>query len=598
MFNRLRIGPRLILLIFVQTVLILGVGAIGLLGLNQAAQSTTQLRASITETALVSDLLDSIQGDLLPTVHAVNNGTITWASGRERLQQASRDIFAGWDRLNEAVSAEEQEFIEDALQPWLPGVDRAIDELNDLFEQEDRTNLSLFVRNDLDSLTSPFVNALVAATQERQFVSSQVSEETLQANETFLGVGAAVVVFGVILAATLGVLIYWSISDPVRKLSDTVDQIAQGNYDQRASLSGSNELAELGTALDELLADRVTSMASAEEENERLNESVARLLEGVSRLSQRDLTTTLPVSQDVTGPVADAMNLMTEETSRVLKDVSGIAEQVESASNLVNEKAETVDKAEEQQREEIERTAERLEQASQALRNVTRLAQEASSAAQNAQSSTREARQSVQDNLAGMNEIREAIQDTGKRLKRLGERTNEITGIVDIINTIAERTNVLALNASMQAASAGEAGRSFAVVAEEIQSLAGNARDATGQITTLVQNIQVDTNDTISTMDKTISQVVEGTRLAEAAGEQMSRTQETTEELVRSVQEIAGETEQQFRLGEELRESATQMMSRTEATATQVDEQLSQTKRLLEYARQLVTSVRAFKLPA
>lgn len=598
MFNRLRIGPRLILLIFVQTVLILGVGAIGLLGLNQAAQSTNQLRASVTETALVSDLLDSIQGDLLPTVHAVNNGTVTWATGRERLQQASRDIFAGWDRLNEAVSAEEREFIEDALQPWLPGVDTAIDELNDLFEQEDRTNLSLFVRNDLDSLTSPFVNALVAATQERQFVSSQVSEESLQANETFLGVGAAVVVFGVILAATLGVLIYWSISDPVRKLSDTVDQIAQGNYDQRASLSGSNELAELGTALDELLADRVTSMASAEEENERLNESVARLLQGVSQLSQRDLTTTLPVSQDVTGPLADAMNLMTEETSRVLKDVSGIAEQVESASNLVNEKAETVDKAEEQQREEIEKTVERLEQASQALRNVTRLAQEANSAAQNAQNSTREARQSVQDNLAGMNEIREAIQDTGKRLKRLGERTNEITGIVDIINTIAERTNVLALNASMQAASAGEAGRSFAVVAEEIQSLAGNARDATGQITTLVQNIQVDTNDTISTMDKTISQVVEGTRLAEAAGEQMSRTQETTEELVRSVQEIAGETEQQFRLGEELRESATQMMSRTEATATQVDEQLSQTKRLLEYARQLVTSVRAFKLPA
>jgi methyl-accepting chemotaxis protein len=377
-----------------------------------------------------------------------------------------------------------------------------------------------------------------------------------------------------------------------------VTQISQGNYEQRAELTGRNELAELGTALDDLLADKVSTMARAEEENEKLNESVARLLEGVSRLSQRDLTVTLPVSQDVTGPVADAMNLMTEETSRVLMEVAGVAEQVESASSLVNEKAEAVDESEGRQREEIERTVQGLEQASQAIRNITRLAQSADTAAAETQRITREAMQTVQNNLSGMNEIREAIQETGKRLKRLGERTNEISNVVDIINTIAERTNVLALNASMQAASAGEAGRSFAVVAEEIQSLAGNAREATGQISSLVQNIQVDANDTIATMDRTISQVVEGTQLAEAAGGQMTRTQQTTEELVRSVREIAGETEQQSRIGDELRERATHMMERTQATTQQVDDQLSQTRNLVDYARRLVASVREFKLPA
>ncbi|MGA8259495.1 MAG: methyl-accepting chemotaxis protein [Arenicellales bacterium] len=598
MFNRLRIGPRLILLILVQTILIVAIGAVGLLGLRQATQSTTELNSNVTESALVSDLADSLQGELLPTVHDVNNATLTWAQGRERLRQAAADFYSGWDRLTGAAKPSEQGYIHDVLTPWRPNVKQAIDELTRLFKDEDRVNLSLFVRNDLDGLVEPFVDSLEAATQERQFTSSQVFADTLKSGREFFTIGSAVVVFGVILAAALGVMIYRSISGPVRRLADTVEQIGQGNYDQRAALHGRNELAELGTALDDLVSDKVATMARAEKENERLNDSVARLLEGVSRLSQRDLTVTLPVSQDVTGPVADAMNLMTEETSRVLMQVSGVAEQVESASNLVNENAEAVDQTEGLQREEIERTVQGLEEASRALQNITKLAQNANTAAEETRTITRQAMQTVQNNLAGMNEIREAIQETGKRLKRLGERTNEISNVVDIINTIAERTNVLALNASMQAASAGEAGRSFAVVAEEIQNLAGNAREATGQISSLVQNIQVDTNDTMATMDRTISQVVEGTQLAEAAGGQMTRTQQTTEELVRSVQEIAGVTEQQSRIGDELRERAAHMMERTQATAKQVDDQLFQTKNLVEFARQLVTSVRAFKLPA
>lgn len=598
MFNKLRIGPRLILLILVQTVLILTVGIVGLLGLNQATKSTEFLNTNMAESTLTNNLMSSIHGGLLPTVHAVNNGTLTWTEGRERLQQSANRFFTGWDKLLKTSSAEEREFIDDTLAPWLSGVEEAIDEVKRLFDNEDRVNLSLFVRNDLAGMVEPFMNALAASTMERQYTSSQVFSDSLREGQTFLTAGSAVVVFGVILATVLGVLIYRSISDPVRRLSDTVTQISQGNYEQRAALNGRNELAELGTALDDLLADKVSTMARAEEENERLNESVARLLEGVSRLSQRDLTVTLPVSQDVTGPVADAMNLMTEETSRVLLEVAGVAEQVESASSLVNDKAEAVDQSEGLQREEIERTVQGLEQASQAIQNITRLAQSADTAAAETQRITREAMQTVQNNLSGMNEIREAIQETGKRLKRLGERTNEISNVVDIINTIAERTNVLALNASMQAASAGEAGRSFAVVAEEIQSLAGNAREATGQISSLVQNIQVDANDTIATMDRTISQVVEGTQLAEAAGGQMTRTQQTTEELVRSVREIAGETEQQSRIGNELRERASHMMERTQATTQQVDDQLSQTRNLVDYARRLVASVREFKLPA
>lgn len=598
MFDRIRIGPRLILLILVQIVLVLAIGVIGLLGLNQATQSTNQLNANVTQATFASDLAEGLRGDLLPTVHAVNNGIMTWADGLARLQDSSGRFDEGWSRLIETVSPSDREFIEDTMEPFRSGVDQVFVELSRLFESEDRVNLSLFVRNELDELLSPFVNSLIAIIQELQGSSAGTFEDTLENQNVFFQWGSGTVIAGTLLAVLLGIIIFRSISDPIRLLSDTVQRIGSGNYEQRTNMTGSNELAELGVALDELVADKVSTMATAEQENEQLNDSVARLLGGVARLSERDLTVTLPVSQDVTGPVADAMNLMAEETAKVLHQVSGIAQQVEQASNLVNEKAETVDKTEESQREEIERTVNELDQASQALQQITELASSADRAAEHSQSITRQAMETVQSNLAGMNQIREAIQETGKRLKRLGERSNEINNVVDIINTIAERTNVLALNASMQAASAGEAGRSFAVVAEEIQNLAGNARDATAQISSLVQNIQVDTNDTITTMDRTISQVVEGTQLAEAAGGQMTQTQQTTDELVRSVREIASATQEQFRIGEALRERATQMMERTQATSEQVDEQLSQTKNLVEYARQLVTSVSVFKLPA
>jgi len=149
----------------------------------------------------------------------------------------------------------------------------------------------------------------------------------------------------------------------------------------------------------------------------------------------------------------------------------------------------------------------------------------------------------------------------------------------------------------MQAAAAGEAGRGFAVVADEVQRLAESSREATAQIGSLVKNIQVDTNDTIVTMDRTISQVVAGSRMAESAGQHMVASQKTTASLVRSVGEIAASSEQQARISNELRERARGMLSQTQETSKELMEQLTQTKNLVQYARMLVQSVRVFKLP-
>jgi methyl-accepting chemotaxis protein len=203
----------------------------------------------------------------------------------------------------------------------------------------------------------------------------------------------------------------------------------------------------------------------------------------------------------------------------------------------------------------------------------------------------------VTSTVNGINSIRENVHETEKRIKRLGERSQEISRAVNLINSISERTHILALNASMHAASAGEAGRGFAVVADEVQRLAENARDATSQIATLVSNIQVETADTVGTMSKVITQVVEGSKLAEEAGLQMERTKDTTEELVESVREIARKSVNQARITNVLKGRAEQIKESTQKTSMQLQEQNVQTGRLVEFAKGLLKAVQVFKLP-
>ena len=228
---------------------------------------------------------------------------------------------------------------------------------------------------------------------------------------------------------------------------------------------------------------------------------------------------------------------------------------------------------------------------------IAGLAEACNQTAGEAIDTTRKALETVESTVDGITSTRDTIRETEKRIKRLGERSQEISGVVNLINTIAERTHILALNASMHAASAGEAGRGFAVVADEVQRLAENAREATSQIATLVSSIQVETADTANAMNQAIAEVVEGSRLAEQAGEQMRKTQQTTAELVASVQQIAARSQDQARVSSALLERAKQIQNSTLQTGQQLMEQGQYTESLVDFAGSLLDSVRVFKLP-
>ncbi|MDX1431692.1 MAG: methyl-accepting chemotaxis protein [Gammaproteobacteria bacterium] len=593
----MKIAPRLLVLISVQALIVLIIGGITLGVLQFASQDTRSLNHSVDQVSKVTALADGLRRGLVDTVHETNVGTITWADGRRRLARAEADFERGWELFYNSNNVEELELIDDVLAPDLQGVQEAFEQVKPIFEAQDRSRLSLFVANDLSKLVSPFLNELVASAALRQLEAEQVSASAVAKAGRYLTGSIVVIVMGLLLCALLGVAIYRSISVPLGRIAETVREVSEGNFQARTEVDGPDELGALGATFDGVLNDRVATLARAQEENEQLNNAVVQLLQAVYQLSQRDLTVKVPVTEDVTGPVADSLNLLTFEMSKVLQGVLDISFDVARTSKRVKEQSDTVITAASAEQEQVNMTSARLAEAAESMARIAELARACNEAADRAIQSTVAAHDTVADTVNGITAIRETIRETEKRIKRLGERSQEINRVVNLINTIAERTHILALNASMHAASAGEAGRGFVVVADEVQRLAESARDATLEISTLVNNIQMETADTVTTMNEAISQVVDGTHLAEQAGKRMQETQKTTADLVAMVQQIAQSSQEQASSSIELRTRAEEIAKSTQGTNEQLREQTTHTDELVVFSQRLLEAVSVFTLP-
>lgn len=474
----------------------------------------------------------------------------------------------------------------------------AFTKYNEAFHQaaatvQRRVQEQLATRATVDRMV-PMIDQLIA-TKDRY---REESEQEVKADSRFATWVFVVAMLLTGVAATgLLFLVSLSIVGPVRRLAGTVARLNEGDYAARAALDTQDELGEFAHALDTLLDERLASLAQAEADNQRLNQSVVQLLKAVSQLSRYDLSVRVPVTEDIAGPVADALNLLSQEMVTVLRSVTNTSAEVGQTSSVVKAHAYRVMEEAAEERREIERTVTELAGAVDAMNQIARLAQAADASTGSASTKTGSALASVSQTVAGIGHIREAIHEAEKRIKRLGERTQEIGGAVNLVGGIAEHTHFLALNASMHAASAGEAGRGFMVVADEVQRLAENAREATGQIDTLIRNVHTEMADVVTTINALIGQVVEGSRLAETAGEHMRETQEATAELIASVRQIATDTQQQIETMLRLQDQARQVHGRTQATTRQLEEQTRATDSMTERAQQLLETVRIFKLP-
>ena len=333
-----------------------------------------------------------------------------------------------------------------------------------------------------------------------------------------------------------------------------------------------------------------------ENEGQQNQMAVLNLLDEMGDLADGDLTVRAVVKENITGAIADSINYTIDSLRDLVTGINRASEQVNSATQQAQSTSEGLLSAADRQTKQITETTDAVGNMTRSILQVSGNASQASQVAQRSLQAATQGSQAVQNAIIGMNGIREQIQETSKRIKRLGESSQEIGEIVELISDITEQTNILALNAAIQAASAGEAGRGFTVVAEEVQRLAERSSEATKQISAIVKTIQTDTNSAVSAMEKSTEGVVEGARLSDAAGKALLEIETVSTSLARLIQSISTATEAQTEVATQVTINMQQIQEITSQTTQGTKSTAESVGQLTQLAEELRDSVAGFKL--
>ena len=325
-------------------------------------------------------------------------------------------------------------------------------------------------------------------------------------------------------------------------------------------------------------------------------EAILRLMNEMGDLADGDLTVRATVTEDITGAIADSVNYTIEELGVLVRRINDAAGRVAAASEAAQRTSNELLVATERQSREIKQAGDNVLDMAKSMNQVSSEAMESAQVARQSLDAAQKGAEAVENSIKGMNEIREQIQETSKRIKRLGESSQEIGEIVELISDITEQTNVLALNAAIQAASAGEAGRGFTVVAEEVQRLAERSGEATKQIAAIVKTIQTDTQDAVSAMENSTRGVVDGAKLSDAAGQALQEISSVSTNLASLIESISSATQQQAETATRVAQNMQGILRVTEQTTVGTKQTAVSIGQLAELAVELKGSVSGFKV--
>jgi methyl-accepting chemotaxis protein len=417
-----------------------------------------------------------------------------------------------------------------------------------------------------------------------------------QLTRASIGVVIALAVALVALALAVRFFVYRPITAEATVLADVCAAVERGDITSRVPSPTDTELGAIGRSLN-LMLDNTMTLVQSRAERDQMQASIMKLLEEISGVAEGDLTVQAEVTTDVTGAVADSFNFMIAELRRVIGEVQNASRQVSTElAELRSITNELATGSEEQAAQAVDASV-AIEEMAASIHYVSENAAVSATVAEEARSNAEHGARAVTRTIEGMKAVRDQVQETAKRIKRLGESSQEIAEIVELIGDIADRTSILALNASIQAAMAGEAGRGFAVVADEVERLAERATEATKRAGMLVKTTQSETAEVMAAMEDTTREVINRSNIANEAGVALTEIQGVSNRLAELIQAISDAAQQQARGSEQVAKSMNEMSSVTRNTASNTKQTASSIASLALLADNLNGSVARFHLP-
>lgn len=406
-----------------------------------------------------------------------------------------------------------------------------------------------------------------------------------------LTVGIATILFGVFIAFRLS----RGLTSQINFIMELLSEMGQGNFEARTKIVSNDELGVMAKTLNKMLDD-ITDLIQSQDERDAIQESIMKLLEEISSLSDGDFTVRAEVTEDMTGAIADSFNAMADQFSDLISQVKEATESVDITSEEVSNQTMALAEKNIEQVKGVNQAVDAVEQMVESIHEVAENAQQSAQVSIESKVNAQEGALAAQETSGAMVQIREQINETARSIKRLGESSLEIGYIVQIIDDIADRTSILALNASIQAAMAGESGHGFAVVADEVQRLADSSSNSTKQIELLVKSIQAEISDVTNRIDESISTVVEGTKLADGAHTKLQDIESVSNQLAELIEAITSATANQVKMSETISKTMEDIGEVSRESSLSSQDTASSMNILSKTARDLRSAVDVFKI--